>query len=201
MPAALINLGFQKTYDDEFFVHLDQQLAWVSYKSNQNESLINSYKDSLQFKQMELIHSKTSETIARIEKIEAKMVQIAEGKPGRPASDPVQVTSNGGKQEISYRKLSSPFVKEPVILCLVPGNPTRAELDASLSGYKEFLSTGIPTESAKEYDELLATSSYLPSDKSVTGELAMISGLHALTIMKIGILTAESKAICLTIKH
>jgi hypothetical protein len=202
MPGALVNQGStQKMYDEEFFVQMDQQRAMVSYRETSEESLLNLFKDSVQYKRMAKIYSERMKLFSHIDQLEAMMVKMAEGKSGVPAENPEQISVNEGKMSIQYRKLSDSFNRESVPALLIPGTVSRKELDVSLAQYRDSLSVIISAEWIKKFESLLNSSLYLPGEDTDYGEFALINGLHALTLLKDGILISESEAFRYITRH
>ncbi|MGD0343056.1 MAG: hypothetical protein ABSA76_15250, partial [Bacteroidales bacterium] len=201
MPGTIVNQNsLQKAYDEGFFIQMDQQQAMLNYREASEESFLNLYKDSLQHNRMARIHSNTMGLIGHINQLETQMVKIAEGKPGRPDENPPQLLVNSGKPVIQYRKLTDPFSYNPVKALLVPGTVSRKELDAVLAQYKDSLSLNISEGWIKNYELLLDPSSYLLDENSSLNNFGMISGLHALTLLKNGVLLSESDALRQIIK-
>ena len=202
MPGTIVNQNsLQKAYDEGFFIQMDQQQAMLNYREASEESFLNLYKDSLQHNRMARIHSNTMGLIGHINQLETQMVKIAEGKPGRPDENPPQLLVNSGKPVIQYRKLTDPFSYNPVKALLVPGTVSRKELDAVLAQYKDSLSLNTSEGWIKNYELLLDPSSYLLDENSSLNNFGMISGLHALTLLKNGVLLSESDALRQIIKH
>jgi len=196
MPGTIVNQNsLLKMYDEEFFVQLDQQQAMLNYREANEKSFLNLYKDSVQYNRMARIHSHTMELIGHINQLETQMVRIAEGKPGRPAENPSQISLNSGNPVIQYRKLTDPFNHDPVEALLVPGTKSRKELDAVLTQYRDSLSVNTGEEWIINHESLLNSFSYLLDQNSSLNDFAMISGLHALTLLKNGILLSASDAL------
>ena len=196
MPGTIVNQNtLLKMYDEEFFVQLDQQQAMLIYREANEKSFLNLYKDSIQYNRMVRLHSHTMELIGHINQLETQMVRIAEGKPGKPAENPSQISFNSGNPVIQYRKLTDPFNHDPVEALLVPGTKSRKELDAVLAQYRDSLSANTGEWWIKNYESLLNSSSYLSDQNSSINDFRMISGLHALTLLKNGILLSASDAL------
>ncbi|MCX6261930.1 MAG: DMT family transporter, partial [Bacteroidia bacterium] len=85
IPGAMFNLTLQYAYEDGFYPHQEQQQAMCNYLYSKNNYLMNRYRDSMNYKGMEELHSKTNNLFALISNIQLKMVQESEGKPGKPA--------------------------------------------------------------------------------------------------------------------
>jgi hypothetical protein len=195
IPGVLVSLGVQKTYEDEFFYHLDQQQTILTYRQNINDKLLTEYKDSVQIKKMELIHLKTSDLIGQIDRIEKKMIELSEESHSLD-----KVKSVNGK-EIDYRKLSNPFNIFIVKFMLYPDAVSRVEIDKSVNSYVSLIGGNTSEVFAKTYEQVLNPASYLPDNKSNIRENCLISGLHALALFRNGILLTENDALRQIITH
>ena len=191
LPGALINLSLQQNYEEGFHSHQAQQKALYTYLYKHNNSLMISYHDSLNYPQMEQLHSRTMELLSFISNIESKMISEAEGKPGMPVviSDQIIQTETGA--EIQYMNISNPFHPVPVQDFLLPGTSARGELNSMLKDYVDYLSGLIPGESTQEFSSLINSSVYLPDQQPENARISMISGLHSLEVLKNSILTVE----------
>jgi hypothetical protein len=202
LPGTIVNQNtIQKMYNEDFFVQMDQQQAMLSYRETAEESLLNLYKDSLQYCRMTRIHSQTVELVSHINLLETQLVKISEGRPGSPAPNPPRISLNSGKPVIQYRKLTNPFNHNPVRALLVPGTTSRKDLDNLLALYRDSLSVNTGEGWIKNYESLLNASTYLPGENTSEGEFAMISGLHALTLLKNSVLLSAADAFKQIIKH
>jgi hypothetical protein len=186
VPGALVGLSFQKTYDEEFFYHQDQQSALFSYRIKTNEVLLTAYKDSVQFKKLEMIHLKTSDLIGQIDRIEQKMIELSE------ESHSLNMVKTADGKEIDYRKLSNPFNIFIVKFMLYPEAVSRVEIDNSIRSYLSYISENTSAEFAKTYEPVLDPASYLPEKNSDIRENTLISGLHALALFRNSILITEN---------
>jgi GldL N-terminal domain len=191
IPGGLINLNLQHNYEEGFFSHQAQQKALYDCLYRNNNSLMIRYHDSLNYPQMEQLHSRTTELLSYISSIEAKMISEAEGKPGKPAviSDQIIQTETG--PEIQYLNISNPFHPVPVKDFLLPGTSSREELNAMLREYVNYLSGLIPGKGFQEYSGLMNSSVYLPDQQTGNADISMMSGLHSLEVLKNSILTVE----------
>jgi hypothetical protein len=199
MPAALINLSFAKSYDDEFFVHLDQQNSIIHYKQKCNEKILEVYKDSVQYEKLELIHLKTSDLIGQLNQIEQKMIGLSEKTSSEQNGSALSGYPNNG--EIQYRDLKNPFNKFIVKFMLYPTAETRTEFNKSIQSYVSFINENMGKEFADRYMLLLDNSTYTPDENSFIGENALISGLHSILLFKNGILLSENAALNKIITH
>jgi hypothetical protein len=201
IPGTLFNLSLQYAYEDGYFPNLIRQQEMYKYMCAKNNSLVTSYKDSVNYLQMTQIHSRTASLIELIGNIQAKMVQESEGEPGKPALSQDQIKQAENGQEIQYRLLSNPFPPAPVIDFLLPGSNSRQELDAALNGFREFATSNIPGKGTDRYLSLLEPSTYLPWDGSDGKVISLMTGLHSLELLKNGILTVEQDLLAAMAKH
>ena len=86
IPGMMINMNLRYAYEDGYFPHLYRQQEMYRYLKSNNDSFLAQYHDSVNYFQMEKIHSGTSKVLAAISNIETKMVQEAEGEQGMPAT-------------------------------------------------------------------------------------------------------------------
>jgi hypothetical protein len=195
MPGALVNLNLQHSYQDFYYPNNLVQNEMYNYLYSSNNSLISRYHDSICFKQMEPLHSKTITLLTAISNIQEKMVQQSEGKPGKPAlsADQIRQTENG--PEIDYRQLSNIMDPDPAKDFLLPGSITRKELNSSMSDYVNFLAGIVSADNLQKYKKALDPETFLSEGNSETANISLISALHSLQIMKNGLLTVESSVL------
>jgi hypothetical protein len=201
IPGTLFNLSLQYAYEDGYYPNLIRQQEMYNYMCANNNSLVTSYKDSVNYPQMAQVHSKTKNLLDLINNIQAKMVQESEIEAGKPAlsQDQIKQTENG--QEIQYRLLSNPFHPASVKDFLLPGSNSRQELDAALNGFRKFAAANIPGEGTDSYLSLLEPSTYMSWDGSDGKVISLMTGLHSLELLKNGILTVEEDLLAATAKH
>jgi len=72
------------------------------------------FRDSINFPELQQIHSVTNDLIIIINNIETRMVGVSEGDPGNPLENPPQVIQTEMGQTIVYEELSRPFHQTPV---------------------------------------------------------------------------------------
>jgi hypothetical protein len=192
VPGAMINLNLQGIYNNGYYPSLAQQKILYNIRYNSNLSIVNQYRDSAYSDSMIKLHSRTTGLLAAVGNIEAKMVAEAEGEPGTPALDPVQVRKSDNGTEIEYNLLSNPFLSSPVNNYLLPGCSSRLELNEALRQYKTSLSEMGPGKNIEKYNRLLDLSVFLPDDINISGEISLLSGLHSLGLLKNSIVTVES---------
>lgn len=187
IPAALISFSVERSYEEPFFIQQEQQEALVEYRQNNNKALLDLYSDSLPYPAMEDLHVRTGRLIDIINGVEASMVQIAEGASGKPSDKPVK---SENRQKNGYRFLSQPFHQAPAKSVLLPGSNSRKELDTALTDYRDYLSSITGESRIGNYGPLLETETYL-ADR----DLALLPALHALYLLKNGVLITESAAL------
>lgn len=192
VPGAMINLNLSRSYDYGFYSNLEQQQVLYNYKYASNQSLMNQYRDSSRYPQMEKLHSKTTELLILIGNIQTKMVAESEGKPGMPALSPSQISQTERGPEIQYKLLSKPFHLGPVRDFLQPACNSRQELNRALSEYVKYLSDLTSGKDIQKYKDLLEPSILLPGEIQEGWDISLMSGLHSLELLKNSILTVES---------
>jgi hypothetical protein len=190
VPGALINLNMQEVYNTGYYSHEEQQQAMFSYRYDNNEAFITKYTDSVTYPVMEQLHIKTIGVISVIDQIQARMVEVSQGKPGLPAIQPVKLGTSENGTQIQYKFISMPFITIPVHDFLLPGCSSRKELDEALMSYKTSLSGLSQKPDLQKYMALLETSLFLPDMKD--GEVSLLSGLHSLELLKNSVLIVES---------
>lgn len=201
VPGALINMNLQNSYNERFYSHQEQQQALFAYMYSKNQVLINQYHDSLNYPKMELTHSKTTELLSVIRKIQTKMVQESEGKPDMQAVNLGQFKQTESGPEIQYKLLPNPFQKGIVRDFLLPGCTSRQELIKALAEYTTYFSDLSMSEDFSMYKGLLEPSVYFPGEISERGDISLMSGLHSLELLKNSILTVESYLLTTTAKN
>jgi hypothetical protein len=194
-PATLFNLSLQYSYEDGFYSHQEQQQALYNYLSGNNNSMLNRYRDSANYKQIEQLHAKTTSLINTINDIQVKMVQESEGKPGIPAVAEQQIRQTPTGSQIQYRLLSKPFHPSPVKDFLTEGSGSRDALNAAINDYLKYVSDQNPGNDLKKYSNLLDPAIYLPAANQNGVPVSLMSGLHSLELLKNSLLTVESNLI------
>ena len=195
MPGALVNLNLQHSYQEYYYPNNSSQNELYNYLYRNNSSIVSRYHDSLSFKQMELLHSKTTTMLTAISNIQEKMVQESEGEPGKPAVSANQIRQTETGHEIVYRNLSGSMDPGPAKDFLLPGCNARKDLNSSMADYVNFLSGIVTADDLPKYKKMLDTETYLPAENSEAVKTSLMSGLHSLQIMKNGLLTVESSVL------
>jgi uncharacterized protein with PQ loop repeat len=201
IPGAMFNLSLQYAYEDGFYPHQEQQQVMYNYLYSNNNSLMIRYHDSLNYKQMEELHSKTTDLLALISDIQLKMVQESEGKPGKPAISADKIAQTETGREIQYRLLTNPFPAAPVSDFLMPGCTSRRELENALAEYANYISGLEVGAEIQSYKSLLDPATYLPGNDPEVPPVSLMSGLHSLELLKNGLLTIESNFLKSVAEH
>ena len=201
ISGALFNLSLQYAYEDGFYPHQQQQQELFKYLNNRNGTLVNYHKDSLDYAEIEKFHSATKAIISLIDNIQIKMVQASEGKPDKPAVADDQILKTEYGIEIQYRMLTRPFHLGPVRDYLLPGCTSREELDKAMQDYCNVISDLVPEGDREKYTAFFEPSVYLPGDSAENTEISLLTGLHALELLKNSLLTIESKIFNVIIKE
>jgi len=192
VPAALVNIHLERSYEEGFFINQEQQQALFNYRMEHNASFVSNYKDSITYPEMSQLHSHAIELLSLICSIEVNMVVESEGAPGSPAVNPMQIKLVDSMPEIQYMLLTRPFHPNPVKDFLIPGCNSRMELENALSEYSLYLSGLSPGTGSENFTNLLAPGTYLPGDNPERYQMAMMSGLHSLELMKNSVLIMEA---------
>jgi hypothetical protein len=201
VPGAMITLNMQRSYQAFYYPNNDQQKALYDYLFSSNSSLIGRYKDSSNYHEMEQLHLKTSGILTIISNIQEKMVQESEGQPGKPAVSASQIIHTKTGQEILYRELSKPLDHGPARAFLLPDCSARKELNSSMSEYLSYLTSVTSAEDLLKYKKMLDTETFLPDGNPGKGEISLMASLHALEVLKNGLLTVESCVLNKIAKH
>lgn len=195
IPGALVNLSMQHSYEEGFYVQLEQQQIMYKHLYRNNTALVTGNHDSISYPRIEQLHSKTTGLISLISNIQVRMVQESEGKPGVPAVADNQIGQSEYGPEISYRLLSNPFPAAPVRDFLLPGSGPRRELDKAMADYLSFLSGLTLGNELQESVNMIQSSALLPEENPDGKMMSLISGLHSLELLKNNILTIESNVV------
>ena len=201
VPGALINLNLQRDYQTDFYVSVDQQLVLYKCLYNNNQSHLDQYHDSLDYPEMEQLHSNTTKLLTFIGTIQVQMIEESEGKPGVPAANPVQIKLTESGPEIQYNLLSNPFKTDPVRNYLMPGCSSRQKLDTELKEYMNYISGFIYQEDLKKFTRDLQPSESFSSEMTESRVISLMSGLHYLEVLKNSVLTLESYTLSVIAKH
>ena len=189
VPAVLLNLNVQYSYEDGFFKHQEQQNALSGYLLKNNDQLAASCSDSLKRNQVEELHFATIGIVRLVDAIKIRMVRAAESKPGSPDAD-ISHIMNG--KEIRHTLLSRPFHPGPMVSFLRPGCPSRLELDKAIMDYTNLLSEMIPDLYNGEKPDIPDLAGILPSDIEENAPPSLMSGLHTLEMLRNSLLAVEA---------
>jgi hypothetical protein len=195
IPAALTLTNVQNTYYQGYFSHLRQENILYDYLYQDNMMLLSSGSNTADYDKLHMVHDASFKMISAVNSIEAKMIGTAEGQPGTPVVDPYQIVQTEQGQKISYEELSSPFHPVPVKVYLLPGTPSRSQLENALAEYRKSLAGFMSKNRMMNFDMTLDVSTYLPEQKDEKEKISMITGLHSLAMLKNAILTVENVAL------
>jgi hypothetical protein len=188
VPGVLINLNLQNMYNGGYYPHLAQEEKLFDVSLSINKSLLAQYRDSLCYREMELLHGKTLSVVSFLDTVESRMVIKSEGKSGKASVSTDSVPQSVNRFEISNTLLKDPFNKVPARELLMPGCSVRQELNKVLAEYMSYVASLDPDRNPDKFRGLLDPSIYLPSQSDLT----LLSALHTLDILKNNIVAVES---------
>jgi hypothetical protein len=195
IPGLMLNLSLQRNYDSGYFREQNEQRALFEYTFMNNQSFISHCNDTAVLPHLKEINSKTLKLLQIVNNIEARLIAEAEGEPGAPAAITGQIKETETGPLIQFTSLNRLFNPVPFSNFLREDSGLRVELTAALGQYSDFLSGLLLADDFKIYRGLLEPSTYLPEINDETRRVSLMTGLHALELMKNGILTAESYAL------
>ncbi len=191
VPGALINLNLRNMYNEGYYPHILKEERLYEVNLDMNKSLLTLYKDSICFRDMELLHGKTIDAINFLDDVETNMVVVSERKSGNPSVSSPSGLKSERKFGIQNTLLGNPFSKDPARELLLPGCSLRQELDNMLSGYIDYAASLSTDKDTGKFKGLLEPSVYLPSEASAQRELTLMSALHTMDILKNNVLAVE----------
>jgi hypothetical protein len=198
VPGLLVNLNLQGSFNAGYYTNQAQQQALFSYTNTLNEELLNrSGSDSLKYPKMEQLHSRTKTLLAEINLIQKKMIDEAEGNVSSVNSI-TKVILTDSEPGINYDLLSNPFQLSSSFL--IQGSSLREELNSALTGYMNYVSSLSSETEYQNYEKLLDSSLYLPSD-TLQKEITLMSALHSMELLKNSLLSFESLAMKIIAKN
>ncbi len=195
VPAALITLNPQRNFAEGYYYHHQQEQELYTYLQENTRSLLAENNSSQAFPVMEQLHGRTSDLIKSINAIELKMVALAEGKKGQPASDPVQVKQTATGQQIDFSLVQNAFSYEPVSTYLFPGTEGRMELEKALTDYRNYVVGLDSLHLNVNLSMVTDPSAFLPAVTEENERITMMTGLHSLALLRNAILAFETKAL------
>jgi hypothetical protein len=195
VPSAIINLSLQRNFVDGYYTHQGQEQKLYSLLYTSNEAFLTQRKDSKAFASMNQLHAKTTDLIKVIDGIEKKMIVEAESRTGDPLLESGQIRQTEMGQMIEFGMIKNPFDQQAVSNYLFTATASRAELESTIEGYKNYVSGFDSIPELKEHLLLLNAETYLPSDDQGKNWISMMNGLHSLALLKNGILSFESFAL------
>jgi hypothetical protein len=192
IPGLLINLNLQNQYEDGFYLNQKSQQALGNYLYQHNTRLADRYRDSTSYSNLVKVHFGTENVLNKIGELEKMMIQESEGQPLNPAISERLVTQLAFGTTINYDALSKPFHPAPVKDFLLPGRPSRKELENAIAEYIASISELVSPDETNRYKSLLDTKGYLPESLPEDGSIPMMLGLHSLELLRNNVLLAES---------
>jgi len=192
VPGALINLNLRNMYNEGYYPHILKEERLYEVSLGMNKSLLARYHDSLCYGDMEVLHSKTADVLALLEKVETKMVGVSEGKLLDTVLNNQSVPRSEKGFDIRNNVLESPFSKVPSGELLMPGCSVRQDLDKVLERYLDYAASLTPEKDSGKFRGLLDPSVYLPAGTAAQQELTLLSALHTMDILKNNVVAVES---------
>ena len=194
VPSALINLNLEKSYEEDFFKHLDGQEALYEYQLGVSTSYLNNIENDSIYNLITRLEGKRDQSISMIDNIQKQMITLAEGESGLPAASPRQISYSGNMMEIDYQILSNPFMRGPFNNFLMTGTESRTSMENALSDYTNYLSETVGDQVVGDFDDLLKISTYLGNDLE-NKEISLITALHSLDMVKNGVMAVHLRVI------
>ncbi|HVN57602.1 MAG TPA: hypothetical protein VMT63_04840 [Bacteroidales bacterium] len=194
VPAALVTLSLQRSYESQFFAHQSEQQALYSYLFYKNQQFVRDNTRQEVQQSLNQVRSETNDLLKFINGIESGMISVSEGSVEKPAllSDQVKQTESG--LQVQFNSLKQTFSRDAVAVFLYPGTSNRKELETRLRDYSAHLSALCHQGEDKKFEKLLEPSVCLPGDNRDNRWTTLMAGLHSLALLKNSILVAESVA-------
>jgi len=195
VPATLLNLNLQYSYEEGFYQHQEQQEVLNKHLFKNNSQMVLNYTDSLNNQLIKELHSATNNLTKLVDAIQIKMIKEAENSAGAPAAATDRILRGDTGTDIQYRLLSMPYDPGPVISFLKPGSPDRMELNKAVLDYRNLISgivTGLP---GVDKFNIPDPAGILPFDFSEYTSPSLMSGLHTLEVLKTSLLSVEANII------
>jgi len=201
MPGALLNLNLQHSYVEYYYPNNSKQNELFKYLYKTNTSLVTRYRDSLNYRQIEQLHSKTIQVLGVITSIQDNMVVQSEENFGKKSEKGTQIRQSETGNEIIYTGITNPIDPAPVLNYLSPGRSARKALTSSMADYLSYITEMVPPQELTYYKKMLDAETFL-ADINPEGEfISLMSGLHSLQIMKNRLLTVESSVLSTIARH
>jgi hypothetical protein len=194
VPGALISLNMQHTFNNGFYSALEKQQVVTGYLYNENSASIKQFGDSARFSGLRQLHEKTNALLKQIGQIQSELA-LSDKSQSYTLQGTVKGETVITEQNLTPDAINNPFLTEPVRAMFLPGSQVRTELEKSVSDYLSSISELIPEESSEQYKALLDLSVYLPFDATGNRDVSVMSALHALELLRNGILGSESNVI------
>lgn len=189
VPAALINVNMQNSYDNGFYSNHEQQEALHGYLARHNASMLKD--NSLKTPEIEKLSLATNELTLLIGKVKTGMIQEAEGESQKAR---VQAGTTESGSSIDYMYISDRF-NTVAPRQLFPYGPSRQTLEQALNKYSESITPLIPSDKKEQLLQMLAPEIYFPSD--TIREYSLLSALHTLELLENTVLVIEHQIMSL----
>jgi hypothetical protein len=195
LPGALVNLNLERTYENGFYIRLKKQDALIKLQEKANERLLTQYRDSVSSVNMGGIHSATGELIAVINLVEQNLAAVAETNRKEPDQSLLELKGANFYDPASDRFPNNPFSIMPATQMLLSGCKVRDTLEKETDKYEQNLIRQFGIDWVKKYEPLIKASDYLPENNTQGNDLALLTCLNSLSLLKSGILITESAAL------
>jgi len=193
VPGALINLNLQHNYNSGYYLHQEQEQALNNSRLSLNKGIIEQYRDSLNYQTLLQLHTKTVGLLSFVGDVQRKMIEKADGKKEEPADNNESVIQSAMGPEIRYNLINNPFHANTVKYFLQPETDTRQDLDRLVAEYLYYLESLNSSGNISILKPILDPGRLFQDEKTGDSGVSLMSGLHALEIMKSNIITAESR--------
>ncbi|MFN8241808.1 MAG: hypothetical protein U0X39_13790 [Bacteroidales bacterium] len=190
LPVTLVNINLQRSYEEGFYPHLEQQEKLHEWLINNNNRILSTYSDSACHDKMMNVHLMATDIQNQISVIQQKMVSLSENIPGRPSVDPWQVKKTDLGNTIYYRSLSSPFNIEVPKIILGDESPERVRLEKLLEDYSKTIAGNNLNDGASP--AIVDPASCLPVFSEGSEPVSMLTALHSLLVLGNSVLSIEA---------
>jgi hypothetical protein len=191
-PGALINLNMQYNYNSGYFLHQEQEQALNNTRLSLNKTILERHRDSLNYQTLLQLHTKTVGLLGFTSDVQRKMIEQADGKHETPVINNESVMQSALGPEIRYSNIANPFHSKTVKYFLQPGTDIRQDLDIRVAEYLHYLESLDSSGNISVLKPILDTEKFFQNALTGAPGISLMSGLHALEIMKSNIITAES---------
>jgi hypothetical protein len=192
-PGALINLNMQYNYNSGYYLHQEQEQALNISRLSLNETILERHRDSVNYQTLLQLHTKTAGLLSFARDVQREMIVKADGKKEGPADNNESVMQAAMGPEIRYNLINNPFHANTVKYFLQPGTDTRQDLDRLVAEYLQYLVSLDSSGNISIIKPILDTEQLFQDAKTDDSKISLMSGLHALEVLKSNIITAESR--------